>query len=983
MAEPEERHYNIDRLHMIFAIASSVLLLALIWLVTDDYAREWKDYQRKFRELEIEKTRVKYDYAANELEGKSEYKALEGQLEDARKAFAASCPKEADGEAKKNAVENDLLNQKYKFTKAEYDAARYRYETVQAQGGADNAHLAKVAEELAGLEQKLADLKFAVEQSDAKLAERQKAAEACGAQLAELERQERAFQQKTRILQRKLDKIDPNAMNFTNRIADMVRDLPIIDLANPNYKIEQIVLKDIPEDLNFSKVPTVDRCVTCHQGIANPDYQDASQPFRTHPNLELYLGNNSTHPIDEFGCTVCHGGRGRGTDFVSAAHTPSSPPQAKEWKEKYGWEPLHHWEKPMLAAPNVQAGCFQCHAGQGTIKGAEKLNLGLSLIERSGCYTCHTIDRYKNWPKPGPDLTQLSSKISKKWAYQWIRSPHTFNADTWMPAFFDQSNTSDPESRERSEQEIHAIVAYLFANNPEYPAASIPLEGDIRKGKEIVSAVGCMGCHRIEPRDPSEALTRDTLRREQGPNLSGLGSKTSKAWLYNWLKNPHSYNPRTKMPNLRLSDEEATHVAAYLASLRNDVYGQPEVPAVDEAGIDRIVLDFLTKSETLDSASSGQKLAAMSRDEKLFLAGEKLIRHYGCFACHNIAGFENEKPIGTELTEVGSRPVDRLDFGFARIDHTRQAWFAQKLKDPRVFDQGKVKSHDEKLRMPNFNFSDEEAEAVTTALLGFVKDAPEAKIVARTPPPAGGLPGNLDVERGQELVRIFNCQGCHLIEKDGGAIQPAVAQWLVDYNNVSANEAGAMVASFSPPNLIGEGKKVQAQWLFDFLHDPSIIRPWLKARMPTYSFDTSELNDLVKYFAALDNEESLLSEKFHGAMNPEEFDAGAKLFSKDYFDCAKCHIVGTRMPGGSPENWAPDFALSESRLKPEWVDQWLKNPQDLLPGTKMPTYYDPAGFDDAGPTDILEGDEHKQIRALRNYLMSLTQQPHGQTPPAP
>ena len=314
------------------------------------------------------------------------------------------------------------MNQKYKFIKAEYDAARYRYETAQAQGGADNEHLAKAAEVLAGLERQLAELKIAVEQSDTKLAERQKAAEACGAQLTELERQERAFQQKTRILQRKLDKIDPNAMNFTNRIAQMVRDLPIIDLANPNYKIEQIVLKDIPEDLNFSKVPTVDRCVTCHQGIANPDYKDAQQPFRTHPDLELYLGNDSAHPVDEFGCTVCHGVRGRGTDFVSAAHTPSSAQQAKEWEEKYHWEPLHHWEKPMLPKQYVEAGCFQCHAGKGTIKGAEKLNLGLSLIERSGCYTCHTIDRYKNWAKPGPDLTKLSSKISKKWAYQWIQS---------------------------------------------------------------------------------------------------------------------------------------------------------------------------------------------------------------------------------------------------------------------------------------------------------------------------------------------------------------------------------------------------------------------------------------------------------------------------------------------------------------------------------------------------------------------------------
>ena len=169
MAEPEERHYNIDRLNMIFAVASIVLLFALIWMVTDDYSREWKDYQRKFRELEIEKTRVKYDYAVNELEGKGDYKALEKQLEEARKTFTASCPTgSADDEAKKFAAENDLLNQKYRFTKAEYDAARYRYETAQARGGADNAHLAKAAEVLAGLERQLAELKLAVEQSDRK-----------------------------------------------------------------------------------------------------------------------------------------------------------------------------------------------------------------------------------------------------------------------------------------------------------------------------------------------------------------------------------------------------------------------------------------------------------------------------------------------------------------------------------------------------------------------------------------------------------------------------------------------------------------------------------------------------------------------------------------------------------------------------------------------------------------------------------------------
>jgi len=189
---------------------------------------------------------------------------------------------------------------------------------------------------------------------------------------------------------------------------------------------------------------------------------DAPQPFKTHPNLEMYVGRDSPHEIEKFGCTTCHGGRGRGTDFTSAVHTPSSEHQAEEWEKEHGWEKLHHWETPMLPMTNVEAGCFKCHSGQASIKGAEKLNLGLNLIERSGCYNCHAIEKYKEWPKSGPNLKKLSAKIEKNWAYRWINDPQGFRHNTWMPSFFNQSNTSDPQSLKRTQQEIHAMVNYLF-----------------------------------------------------------------------------------------------------------------------------------------------------------------------------------------------------------------------------------------------------------------------------------------------------------------------------------------------------------------------------------------------------------------------------------------------------------------------------------------------------------------------------------------
>ena len=38
----------------------------------------------------------------------------------------------------------------------------------------------------------------------------------------------------------------------------------------------------------------------------------------------------------------------------------------------------------------------------------------------------------------------------------------------------------------------------------------------------------------------------------------------------------------------------------------------------------------------------------------------------------------------------------------------------------------------------------------------------------------------------------------------------------------------------------------------------------------------------------------------------------------------------------------------------------------------MPTYYDPKDFEHSGPPDILNGNSHRQIKALRDYLLTIT-----------
>jgi hypothetical protein len=76
------------------------------------------------------------------------------------------------------------------------------------------------------------------------------------------------------------------------------------------------------------------------------------------------------------------------------------------------------------------------------------------------------------------------------------------------------------------------------------------------------------------------------------------------------------------------------------------------------------------------------------------------------------------------------------------------------------------------------------------------------------------------------------------------------------------------------------------------------------------------------------------------------------------------------MPPGEPDGWAPNLAMAWERLYPEWILEWLHDPQKLLPGTKMPSFYaDPNATD--GPPDVLNGDDELQMKALRDYVISI------------
>ncbi len=181
-----------------------------------------------------------------------------------------------------------------------------------------------------------------------------------------------------------------------------LRGLPGIDMAAPPTKIQQISLPELTINYNFKDVPRYDRCTTCHQGIDRLGYDKDAEGkpmtgvFASHPFLSsgatsidpkgkvvtagLFLDPNGPHPINSFGCTICHGGQGSGTDFTYSSHTPADLEQAEEWKRKYGWQEIHHWDFPMLPDRFIESSCVKCHHQVTDIPQAQKLQAGYQRI---------------------------------------------------------------------------------------------------------------------------------------------------------------------------------------------------------------------------------------------------------------------------------------------------------------------------------------------------------------------------------------------------------------------------------------------------------------------------------------------------------------------------------------------------------------------------------------------------------------------------
>jgi nitric oxide reductase subunit C len=530
--------------------------------------------------------------------------------------------------------------------------------------------------------------------------------------------------------------------------------------------------------------------------------------------------------------------------------------------------------------------------------------------------------------------------------------------------------------------------------------ADLPQTPQLTRGRQLLGELNCQGCHRLA------GIERPAML---GPDLTSVGTKVSREWIYKWLKEPRTIvdkdgnvtvngyetEEEPRMPKFHLTEIELRGLSGYLS--------------VQKA---KLIVPYKIDARVV---------TAWNKNPELISQGELRFRQMFCSTCHSLAVTRAGETkliggdIGPELSKVGSK--------------VNPEWLVAWLRDP----QGYLPY----TRMPRYGWSGEDLYKITQYITTKLTDS---DLLTRVP--QLGQPTEQEIQLGRRLFLEKGCASCHAIEglnpqKDFGPDLSAlggknaselefgtakIPHNLVSYiqaklqDPASVNLAARMpqynwnqpdldaittallsmkgapptsalqnlvvprkevgfhpTGSFSEvyerykcytchkfngyggdlaPDLTYEGSRAQRQWLVEFLKNPQTVRPTLILRMPQFNMSDNDAATLADYMTMVLQ---------HPAANPASVDAkqftpsmvalGKQLYEVKY-QCQSCHTIG-----GTGGYVGPNLNNAGGWLTAAWIEAWLRNPLALIPDTIEPR----RNFTE------------DEVRALTAYLMTLRQ----------
>ena len=538
------------------------------------------------------------------------------------------------------------------------------------------------------------------------------------------------------------------------------------------------------------------------------------------------------------------------------------------------------WASKEFMPESVPPNMLSHESSEAAIREHARIREGRELFATLRCAKCHgsgdatmpAADAMAELSMDAPNLADAGSRLNAAWMARWINDPASVRPDASMPRVF---------HGEQSPQQSADIAAHLATLGTKSADAAVPKpdEATAAAGARLFTGLGCVGCHTIPPADATEAPLRRSLRY--------VKQKYQPAALFDFLKAPEKHYAWIRMPNFKLSDEEATQLSTFLLSRAEDEKG--EAPAGD--------------------AGRGKTLFASS----------------GCASCH--AGAADNAHAAPKFEQL------------AKSDWTRGC--PTPATDA---NHGTA---------PAFNLRD----AQRGALLAFASAGFES------------LNRDTLTEAAERQIEQLNCVACHVRDRQQDV-----------WSNLKG-EVDALLATLPPappnphehelapdqnrPNLTYAGEKLKPGWMAKFIAGeiPYKPRPWIFARMPAFPA-RAEL--LAKGMAAQHG--CSLVDPPLDKPDAELAEAGRKLSGRNGgFSCNQCHAIGQAKAHAAFEAPAPNFAYVTSRLRDEFYHRWVRNPQRVEPGTRMPSFADADGK--TAIKDPFDGDAAKQYEAIRHYLL--------------
>ena len=179
------------------------------------------------------------------------------------------------------------------------------------------------------------------------------------------------------------------------------------------------------------------------------------------------------------------------------------------------------------------------------------------------------------------------------------------------------------------------------------------------------------------------------------------------------------------------------------------------------------------------------------------------------------------------------------------------------------------------------------------------------------------LTGTPQLNQGRDTLARYGCVRCHIIKTPDGT---------------------TLTGTDNPPSLAHIADKTSREWIAGWLKNPQAYAG--SATMPNFQLKEDEIRDISAFLMSQSTPHTSSGGPAPGTV-PKADDAaalqeGASVYGEAF--CASCHAVQNAAGNLVGGNLGPELTRVGSKVKPEWLADWLQNPKAYEPATKMPRY---------------------------------------------